>query len=1105
MIDKYYNGVIEQVYGSVGKTEQNIVMVCYNNDFSVSGLDKIREYSEKNEDEEGVYFTWHEFEKGTPIEAYMPFINTVCDIYRKYVHEDFQKFLEYCGVYYLHQSVLKSYYETGVCIRQESVLLDEVEYEQTRMTEAVASMLKHIAKIRPIVIVINRFQIAAKSSMELVNLLLKEPSRNIGIVLGTNLQARRESVSEVWDAIMERIEDNSQKYHIGSTGIRRAEEAGEESQIESYESILDLSSNITALLDFDLAKTLFQNIERQVKFEDAFIRNDTKLAIYLSYAKVSMLLSDMSKCLELIEEIEHMYIPERQHEINFECAYLTATCYMYQGKLENAREYAKRAWREAEAHGTEYEVFRAQLLDVQVQMSGWYNIFFCIRDIPIEEKLIELLMKYNYKNHLAHIYIYAYDNRPEVVAKAYRSEAALVYFSKGVALAKEIGNAHLVNNAFQKNIMLASTNGMNEIAMLYSVRSYQFLKDKRQLTGGRIICGIGYNLSALGYNKEAEIYYSRAIEILYRLRLPEDIAEVFYNRSLNSIILGHYEAAEHELQLCMKVIEKLHLNSLRVCNLSKLYALLALVCALQGNKFNCERYLLSCRQFLNYILAKEKDKQNVEIIHDYAKCDDDMFLYTFSLALLNYMEGENDTAFSNFKAAEKFLAAAEGNQFFSYNIYRQKRMELFQAMGRTELYQSEKKTLEQQMEMHKQISDGVAIKILDEVDLGGDMGPCRIPEADIEVLIKQEGLALDLQNNKQQMEFISSWQKIIDVNDTDVESMVNNALHVFLNHFSPDRALYIWYEGAEVKTLYNDTDVEMTQENLKRLGRLMREYPQGFAVSKISSSFFDHQDVIEIFDADEVCSFVAVPFFKNGRLSSLLITYVLMKDNWHSSIERYMLNDGDLRLYQMLFREMSYSIKRMEAAREIREINHKLQMSAVTDVLTGIYNRAGLYEQIDKMAMSWQNGQKKNEVGLLFIDLDNFKGYNDTFGHDVGDIILKEMAAIFRSVAGEDGVVCRYGGDEFILLLHTADKEKLESFAKEIYRRIDATDGFRESIEKCVGHEITVKEKNRITCSIGISMSSEAEGKADIDELINLADDLLYTVKRTEKGRYAFI
>ena len=55
----------------------------------------------------------------------------------------------------------------------------------------------------------------------------------------------------------------------------------------------------------------------------------------------------------------------------------------------------------------------------------------------------------------------------------------------------------------------------------------------------------------------------------------------------------------------MKTIEKLQLNSLRVCNISKLYGILALCSVLTGNRFNCERYLLSCKQFLNYVLEKE--------------------------------------------------------------------------------------------------------------------------------------------------------------------------------------------------------------------------------------------------------------------------------------------------------------------------------------------------------------------------------------------------------------------------------------------------------------------------------------------------------------------
>ena len=111
-------------------------------------------------------------------------------------------------------------------------------------------------------------------------------------------------------------------------------------------------------------------------------------------------------------------------------------------------------------------------------MSGWYNIFFCAQNIDISDELIEKLIQYNYKNHLAYVYVYAYDNKPEIVAKAYQSEAQLIYFSKGVALAKEIGNQQLVYSAYQKNIMLASANGMYEIALLYSVRTYESVLNK---------------------------------------------------------------------------------------------------------------------------------------------------------------------------------------------------------------------------------------------------------------------------------------------------------------------------------------------------------------------------------------------------------------------------------------------------------------------------------------------------------------------------------------------------------------------------------------------------------------------------------------------------
>lgn len=1104
MIEKYYNGVIEQVYNRVGKEERNIVMASYNNVFSIAGLENIKLYQQQ---EDNIFFAWHEFENDTLPGAYEPFLDTICNMYRRYVDGDFGAFLEKCKVYELQRKLFLSYYKCGVCERDESVLLNEVAYEQRRMTMAIGDMLTELSRNHPVVIVINRFQMASRSTMALVQRLLINPSKNIGLVLGVSeMQPRQNSSAEVWDSIVEHLRDNSQVYHIGNSGRQKLREKNDNIEsTENYAENLAKVENIIGFLDYEQAKCFFQETEHKMKFEDAPMDNDTKRAFYLLYAQNSILLGEVVKALEIVSEALRVLVQGEDHLYRSECAFLKATCLMYQGKLEKAEKYAKRAHEEAMAVGDEKQVFRSELLAVMIRMSGWYNVFFCVQDIAIDEGLFEKMMKYNYRNHLAHVYIYAYDNRPEGLAKAYRSEALLLYFSKGVSLAKEIGNEQLVDDAYQKNIMLAAANGMNEIAMLYSIRTYQFMETYDDLLAGRIFSGIGYNLSAMGKNNDSEMFYNRAIEIFYHLRLPEEIAEVYYNRALNDIMQGNYSKAEHDLQLAMKTVEKLHLNSLRVCNLSKLYGLLALTSILQNDRFNCERYLLNCRQFLNYIIEKEKENKDAEVIHDYAKCDDDMFLYHFALALLNCMNGQDDEAMANFEKAENFLKGAEGNQFFSYCLFRRERMKFFEKLGRIERYEREKTILEQREELNRQIEENFPQELLDEVDMSEYVDRPVVSEEEIERLIKQDALVREYGIVKNQMEFIAEWQKLIDVSDQNVSTMVQNAISAFCNHFSLDCALYICYDEAEAHVLYNDTGRVMTDEVMDGIYSAMEETPQGIAVSKISDSFFENQDIISFFGVDDVCSFIAAPFIRNGKLTSLLITYVRMKDNWHGSIERYMLNEDDLSFYKLLFREMEHSIKRMEANQKVYEMNRKLQVAAVTDMLTGIYNRTGMYEEIHQMAERISASGKPQRVGIMFIDLDNFKHYNDTYGHDVGDLVLKEMAAIFTLAAKNRGFVSRFGGDEFIVILNTDDREELEAIAKGIYEKIGESNGFKAQIEEHLGHEVEMNKERLVTCSIGIAQAGDVREEEDISQLICKADDLLYSVKTGEKGHYAFL
>lgn len=1102
MVEKYFYGVIEQVCGRLEKEGKNIVMACYNNDFSLGRPNDMERYSEN---ESSVFFAWREYSSDRIVGAYDPFLDIICQIYRQYVgkdFEDFDDFLTQCEVYELQRELLRSYYETGICRRTESVLVDEAEYEQQRLTKTISLMLKTAAEYKPILLVINRFQLASESTMNLVKLLIEAPSDKIALVLGTSeLASRAEHVSPVLESIVDLLEDQGNVYHIGSGRIEKYNTPHAVSQeCKDYEILFRQLENVIGLLDFRQAFWYFESIERKIKFEEIKMEDSVKLTMYLMHVQTAILSKDFSKALDLIEEISKLNLQDKEKMVNYRCTYGIATCYMYQGKLNIANTYALRAKQMAEEIGEETLIFGAELLIARVAMAGWHNMFFCARDVQIDPHLIEKLMHYNFRNHLAHVYIYAFDNRPEVVAKAYRSEAALVNFSNGIAIAKEIGNELLVYDAYQKNVMIASTNGMNEIALLYSIRAYQFVRDNDLKAAGRIFSAIGYNLSALGSMEESGDFYERAIDIFYQLQLPEDIAEVCYNYSMTEIARNRYAEAEYWLQIAIKTIDRLHLNSLRVANLAKLYGIMALLNTLQGNNFDSERYLLSCNQFLNSVL----EKQDSETLHDFERSDDDVCVYLFAKGMHEMALGDDEAALMDFEKGEKYYEKAEGNLFFLHRLYRTARMDLFQRMGKTELYDKESVCLKQYEAMEKQISKAYPEELLKEVRYClGDYR--KITHEQMEELVRKESLAKENRRNKRQLEFISTWQKQLDVTEGRAAELVKNSVRTFLNHFNNDCAMYVRYLNGRPHVMYNDTGAVFTTERLKTFEKMIMETPSGFAVSKISHTFYTYREMIDVFGADEICSFALVPFMKSGCIDSYFVTYVKMKDNWHDSVNRYLLNEDDLNIYRLLFRELGHAVNRLEYYEQISEMNKRLKEAATTDALTGLFNRVGMYERIRQFMNEDAGIHIQNGVGVMFIDLDNFKQYNDTFGHDIGDVVLREMADIFKKAVGKEGFVSRHGGDEFIIILSTADKEKIERVVKRIYSLIEKADGFTEVLEKILKKKVVIDSCHRISCSIGIATSESIQGEKTIEHLIQKADGSMYRVKAEGKGNYKFV
>jgi diguanylate cyclase (GGDEF)-like protein len=177
-----------------------------------------------------------------------------------------------------------------------------------------------------------------------------------------------------------------------------------------------------------------------------------------------------------------------------------------------------------------------------------------------------------------------------------------------------------------------------------------------------------------------------------------------------------------------------------------------------------------------------------------------------------------------------------------------------------------------------------------------------------------------------------------------------------------------------------------------------------------------------------------------------------------------------------------------------REIEHrqkseaKIQYLAHYDPLTGLANRVLLGEQLEEALARMR--RKSEAVAVLFLDLDGFKGVNDTLGHSIGDTLLNAVADRLRENVGETDKIARLGGDEFAILQVSAEQPK--SAASLAQRLVDVL-GAPFFVD---GHQVVVG------ASIGIAV---AEGEAgDAEQLLKSADLAMYRAKGDGRGRFCF-
>lgn len=281
--------------------------------------------------------------------------------------------------------------------------------------------------------------------------------------------------------------------------------------------------------------------------------------------------------------------------------------------------------------------------------------------------------------------------------------------------------------------------------------------------------------------------------------------------------------------------------------------------------------------------------------------------------------------------------------------------------------------------------------------------------------------------------------------------------------------------------------VDDTVENLDILAELLKAYDIIDATNGKDALEVILKEKVDLILLDimmpdmngyEVCKKIK----ENTLTKDIPIIFITAKIDEDSIEKAYDMGGSDYITKPFKPKELLARVKR---ELQLQDLENELKLLAATDPLTKLYNRR-YFSQISEYIMDLAKREKQN-LSIIILDIDKFKNVNDTYGHQVGDETIVKLADILRICQRKSDIICRYGGDEFVMLLPNTPIDGASTVANNIRKTVEQNTILLDN-----------KEELKFTVSIGVSQVN-FDSENSIESTLKRADKALYETK--EKGR----